>query len=349
MTVTNDPLRTPLCDRLGIDVPILLAGMGGIAMADLCSAVSNSGGLGFLGGMTLTVAQLKDEIAATKARTDRPFGVDVFLGTPPSAEVLDRLAASLPPGAPPLEHGAYDTFLRTREMAEAVIEGGVPFLASALANPGWFTAEAHAAGVTVLSLVGSVRQAVECVAAGADMVVAQGYDAGGHTGRIGTMSLIPQIADAVDVPVIAAGGIGDGRGVAAALALGAEAVWVGTRFVATREAQVVDSYKSRLVGMGDDDTVITKGFSGKPCRLAKNEFTAFWERDPERIQPFPAQGFASREVRRDKADDDADWLPMPAGQISGLVHDIPSAADVLERLADEARAILNRLGTGARL
>ena len=347
--MNGDPLRTPLCDRLGIDVPILLAGMGGIALSGLTAAVSTAGGMGFLGGMLLSLDQLKAEILATQALTDRPFGVDIYLGAPPSPEVLDRLAAGLPPGAPALDHPAYDTFLRTREMAETVFAAGVPYIASALANPGWIIDEARAAGVTVIALVGSVAQARDCVAGGAEMVVAQGYDAGGHTGRIGTMSLIPQIVDAVDVPVIAAGGIGDGRGIAAALALGAQAVWVGTRFVATREAVVVEPYKQRLVDMGDDDTVVTKGFSGKSCRLARNEFTAYWERERDRIQPFPAQGFNSYRVRIDKAPDDTDWLPMPAGQISGLVRDVPPAADVVERLADEARFVLGRLGSGLRL
>lgn len=346
--MTGDPLRTPLCDRLGIDVPILLAGMGGIAMADLCAAVSNGGGLGFLGGMTLSVAGLRDEIARTRTLTDQPFGVDLYLGAPPSPEVLDRLESSLPPGAPPLEHPVYDTFLRTREMAEAVLEGGAPFLASALANPGWFMSEARAAGVTVLALVGSVRGAVECAEAGADIVVAQGADAGGHTGRIGTMSLVPQIVDAVDVPVIAAGGIGDGRGIAAALALGAQAVWIGTRFVATREAQVVPPFKQHLLGMGDDDTVVTRGFSGKPCRLARNEFTALWEQAPETIQPFPAQTFVAYRARAGRAADDPHWLPMPAGQIAGLLHDVPPAAEVLDRLADEARSVLRSFGTRPR-
>jgi enoyl-[acyl-carrier protein] reductase II len=340
-----DPLRTPLCARLGIDVPILLAGMGGFSLSDLAAAVSEAGGLGFLGGIGLSMDRLRSEIKRTRNRTSKPFGVDLFVPKPMDEDQA-RQFATLIEQMPPGDRGGVEAFLRPRDMIEMVLSSGVPFFASALGNPGWMVPSAHEAGVTVLALVGTVRQAVACAKAGVDVLVAQGYDAGGHTGRIGTFSLIPQVVDAVDVPVVAAGGIADGRGVAAALALGAQGAWLGSRFVATREAHAVEAYKKRLLEIGDDDTTLTRAYTGRHARMIKNKYTAMWEGRESEIAPFPLQMARTSKELADKDPDDVDWIHMPAGQASGLIRDMPSAGEVLERIADEARHVLRRLASG---
>lgn len=345
--MAGDPLRTPLCDRFGIEVPILLAGMGGVAFSGLAAAVSEAGGLGFIGGIGLSREGLRREIERTNEMTRKPFGVDLFVPRPMTQEEVRKVAGPVLERLPPEETANLDGFLRVREMVELVVEARVPYFASALGNPGWMVGTAHEAGMTVLALCGTVRHAVACAGAGVDAIIAQGYDAGGHTGKIGTFSLVPQVVDAVDVPVVAAGGIVDGRGVAAALALGAQGVWMGTRFVATREAHAVEAYKRRIVEVGDEDTTITRAYTGKTARMIKNRYTEMWEERESEIAPFPVQILNASRFLADKAPDDTDWISMPAGQAAGLIKDLPSAKDVLARVADEARGVLGRLG-GAR-
>ena len=342
--MASDPLRTPLCDRLGIDVPILLAGMGGIALSELAAAVCEARGLGFIGGVGLSKKKLSREIERAKGLTKRPFGVDLFVPQPASEEEMQRMAGPLLAEMPKQLAETLDGFLNVREMVEMVIDSGVSYFASALGNPAWMVGQAHDAGMTVLALVGTVRHAVASAEAGVDILIAQGYDAGGHTGRVGTFSLVPQIVDAVEVPVVAAGGIVDGRGVAAALALGAQGVWMGTRFVATREARAAEAYKRRIVEIGDEDTTITRSYTGKTARMIKNKWTAEWEGREDEIKPFPLQLLTTSVALKGKSPEDIDWMPMAAGQASGLVHDLPSAGEVLHTVADEAREVLARMG-----
>lgn len=341
----GDPLHTRLCEQLGLDVPILLAGMGTISMAELTAAVSEAGGLGFLGGVGLSRKEILDEIEATRGLTDAPFGVDLFLPDPASVEQLrEGAAAAGTPVSDERLEGLRER-LDVRPTVQAILEAGVAYFASALGNPGWMVDDAHEAGTRVLALVGTVRQAVACEQAGVDVIVAQGYDAGGHTGRVGTFSLVPQVVDAVDVPVVAAGGIVDGRGVAAALALGAEGVWMGSRFVASREAQAAAAHKRRISEIGDEGTTITRAYTGKTARMIKNRYIEQWEGHEDAIKPFPLQMLESQRATADRDPEDPDWMPMPAGQASGLIRQqAPPAAEIVADVADEAREVLTRIG-----
>ena len=333
-------LHTPLYDLLGIEVPILQAGMGYVARADLAAAVSEAGALGVIGAASLDAEGLRAEIHKVRDLTDRPFGVDILFATIGRPATDDETVA----------------FTRdVQAQIDVVFEENVPVLASGLGNPGPVVGIAHEQGMKVLALVGNTRNAERVAASGVDVVVAQGYDGGGHTGRIGTMSLVPAVIDAVDVPVVAAGGIGDGRGIAAALAMGAVGVWMGTRFVASTEAYAHESYKKRIVEIDDEGTTRTRCFSGKPCRVIKNETTQAWEARElqDTIQPFPRQIRAISEWlgedpyiaarRKGRIEKGA----MAAGQSSVLVRDLVAAGDIVSRLIEETGAALARFAPGA--
>lgn len=330
-------LNTAVCDLLGIRYPIVQAGMGYVARADLCAAVSAAGGLGVIGAASLTAAQLREEIHRVRDQTDRPFGVDILFAT------IGRPSAD-------------DTTSRFTHEVEAqiavVLDERVSVLASGLGDPGPVVPEAHALGIKVLALVGNTRNAKRVAASGVDVIVAQGYDAGGHTGRVGTLSLLPAVVDAVDVPVLAAGGIADGRGLVAALALGAAGIWMGTRFVASRESFCHDNYKQRIVEIDDEGTTVTRCFSGKPCRVIRNDTTAAWEA-PElqaRVRPFPLQfGVMGEWLRQDpyiagRREGNVQIGALAAGQSSVLIREVRPAASIVEEIIAEAEATLKRLG-----
>jgi enoyl-[acyl-carrier protein] reductase II len=331
--VTPGPLHTPLCDLLGIEFPIVQAGMGFVARAELCAAVSEAGGLGVIGAASLTPEELRSEIRKVRERTDRPFGVDILFAQSgrPSADVVTGQLT-----------------LDTEAQVDVVFEERVPVLASGLGDPGPVVPRAHDLGMVVLALVGNTRNARRVAASGVDVVVAQGYDGGGHTGRVGTLSLVPAVVDAVDVPVVAAGGIGDGRGLAAVLCLGAVGVWMGTRFVASQEAHGHEKYKHRITEIDDEGTRRTRCFSGKPARMIRNRVTEAWQ-DPDlqaTIQPFPRQfGVMQKWLGEDpyvagRFEGKTETGALAAGQSSALIHDVPSAADILHRLIHEATATL---------
>jgi enoyl-[acyl-carrier protein] reductase II len=336
-------LDTPLCDLLGIEFPIVQAGMGYVARGELAAAVSEAGALGVIGAASLDAKGLREEIHKVRDLTDRPFGVDILFAT------VGR----------PAGDAATAAFARgVQELIDVVFEERVPVLASGLGNPGPVVPTAHELGMKVLALVGNSRNAVRVAASGVDVVVAQGYDGGGHTGRVGTLALVPQVLDCVDVPVVAAGGIADGRGVAAALALGTCGVWLGTRFVASREAYAHDAYKSRIVEIDEEGTTRTRCFTGKPCRVIKNDTTQAWEAPElvEKIRPFPSQlGVIHEWLGADpyiaaRREGKIDVGAMAAGQSSGIIHDVISAGDVVRRLVEETEEALARLvpAAGAR-
>jgi enoyl-[acyl-carrier protein] reductase II len=215
-----------------------------------------------------------------------------------------------------------------------------------LGNPGSVTAQAHRQGMKVMALCGNVKQALDHAANGVDVVIAQGHEAGGHTGRIAGLVLIPSVVDTLAPrPVLAAGGMADGRGIAAALALGAQGVWMGTRFIATPEAYCHDNYKQRVVSLDEEGTVVTRAASGKPCRLIRNNFTREWEKREGEIQPFPVQaarvgrdaGIRARELG------DVDNGNAPCGQSAGLIREIVPAGEVVRRLVVEAEEVLARM------
>jgi enoyl-[acyl-carrier protein] reductase II len=314
-STASDSLRTPICDLFGIDHPILLAGMGGVSMAPLVAAVSNAGGLGIMGAANLGPEQLREEIRRTRALTTRSFAVDL----------LAPLPAMIEPYLPVL----YDE--------------AVPIFVAGLAVPEAYMADMKRHGMKVMVMTGKVRHAVRAEAAGADAVAAQGTEAGGHTGEIGGMALVPQVVDAVSIPVVAAGGIVDGRGLVAALALGAAGVIVGTRFIATPEATAAEEYRAALVAAREDDTIRTRCYSGKPLRSLRNPYIDDWEANPSRIRRFPDQLVLSSERRvMSYFDPHADPARtcFPAGQGVGAIHAVTPAAEVFAKILREARAVL---------
>ena len=328
-TATRSALHTPLCDLLGITYPICQAGMGHVARSALAAAVSEAGGLGVIAAAQFTPAELRDDIKRVRDLTDKPFGVDILFATVRTAgEEADRFTDTV------------------RAWTDVTLEERVPVLVAGLGNPGPATAEAHRQGMKVMALCGNVKQARDHVANGVDVVIAQGHEAGGHTGRIAGLVLIPAVIDAVSpVPVMAAGGIADGRGLVAALALGAVGVWLGTRFIATPEAHGHVNYKNRIVAIDEEGTVVTRAASGKPCRLIRNNFTREWERREAEILPFPIQaarvGRPAALLARDEGD--VDNGNAPCGQSAGLIRDIKPAGAVVRQLVEEAEAVLDRL------
>ena len=327
---TRGALHTPLCDLLGIRYPICQAGMAFVARAELAGAVSAAGGLGVIAAAHGTPAELRAEIRGVRELTDRPFGVDVLFATIRTAgEDSERFTDAV------------------KGWIDVVLEERVPVLVAGLGNPGPVTAEAHRLGMTVMALCGNVKQARDHAANGVDVIIAQGHEAGGHTGRVAGLVLIPAVVDAVAPRlVVAAGGIADGRGLVAALALGAAGVWMGTRFIATREAYGHDNYKGKIVAIDEEGTVVTRAASGKPNRQIRNNFTREWESRQAEIQPFPIQyervGKAAAIRAREQGD--VENGSAAAGQSAALVSDVRPAGDVVARLVEEAHAILARLG-----
>ena len=316
-------LRTPLCDLLGIEYPILLAGMGGVSMAPLVAAVSNAGGLGIMGAANLSPDDLRAEIRATKTRTTKPFAVDLL------APIPEMILPYLPV--------LYDEEVRIFVAGLAVPEKQVP--------------EMKRHGLTIMVMTGKVAHARRAEAAGADLVAAQGTEAGGHTGEIGTLALVPQVVDAVKIPVVAAGGIVDGRGIVAAMALGAQGAVVGTRFIATPEATAAPAYRDAVARAEQDQTIRTRCYSGKPLRSLRNPYILEYEADPSKIKRFPEQLMISsqRNVMAYWRDADPERTCMPAGQGVGAFRGIRPAADVFRELVTGAEAVLEKgiFGAGA--
>ncbi len=312
--------RTPICDLFEIEHPVFLAGMGRVAYAEVCAAVSEAGGYGTLGMAGATPEAIRDEMREVRSRTDKPFGVD--------------LLAALP------EH--------VNAAIDVIIEEGASSFIAGLGVPGPVIAKCHDAGVKVMVVCGKVKHAVAAEEAGCDAVVAQGTEAGGHTGQVAGISLIPQTVDAVDIPVLAAGSIVDGRGLAAALSFGAQGVWMGTRFIATEEANAAKEFKERILGAGGADTRITRCYSGKPMRVISNPYVEERERDPDAILPFPAQMAESMRagVFTYGGGEEVDALRtcLPSGQGVGGIDEILPAAEVVRRVVEEAKETIARLG-----
>ena len=303
----------------------MLAGMGGVSYNELAAAVSNAGGIGTIGAAPLSPDEMAFEIAETAKATDKPFGVDLLAALPDS-----------------LTRGV-----------DLIISGGAALFVAGLGVPRDILGQLHEAGVLVASMCGKVRHAVSAVESGVDFVIVQGTEAGGHTGLIATLPLIPQVVDAVGdrVPVVAAGGIYDGRGLAASLALGADGVWMGTRFIATPEARTVRGYKAALLRSREDDTVISKGYSGKPMRVVRNSWTNEVEADPSMLKAFPEMMLHSLErgVLHLGGDEntvvDIDRECYPAGQLIGALDALVPAGDIVRSVVAEAEATLDRLTT----
>lgn len=361
-------LHTPLCERLGIDVPILSAGMGPISGPDLVAAVSNAGGLGVLGCTSMAPDEVRTVIRRTRELTDRPFGVDLILparldqGGLSMADVAARIpeehfaaaariAAELGVDVDPAagdaanlgESGRAALGTDAEAQVEVILEEGVPVFVGALGSPGFVADRFHEAGATVISIVGSTKQAVAVVKDGADVVIAQGTEGGGHTGHVGTMALLPQVLDAVDVPVVAAGGIGDGRGLAAGLLMGCEAVWVGTRFLATEEAGIAGWQKAGIVAAADQSPIISRAYTGKRFRMLPNDWTRAWEESGLDPLPMPLQPVLTAITlgQQEIAHGGREGVSMNgAGNIAGLIDGILPAVEVVRSMVAEAAELL---------
>jgi enoyl-[acyl-carrier protein] reductase II len=316
-------LHTRLTDLLEIEHPVMLAGMGGVSYHRLVAAVSAAGGIGTLGASTMGPEELPEEMALVRQLTDKPFGVDLLTAMPGQVE----------------------------RGIQSVIEGGARIFVAGLGVPREAIDLLHSHNILVGSMCGKVRHAVGAVASGVDFVVAQGTEGGGHTGTVATMALVPQVVDAVGdkVPVVAAGGLFDGRGLAASLALGADGVWIGTRFIATPEARAVKGYKETLVGMREDDTVISRAYTGKTCRVVRNDWTNHYDQHPQDLQPFPAQAIASTRagVNHLGAEDgtvvDVSKEFMPAGQGVGAITELVPAGELVAAIVRDAERTLEQI------
>jgi NAD(P)H-dependent flavin oxidoreductase YrpB (nitropropane dioxygenase family) len=345
-------IQTAATRLFGIDHPVFSAGMARVAQADLVIAVSRAGGLGCLGGVSYMPTQLRQEIRAIRAGTDRPFAVNLLLpdvlttGEDSQWEPVRRLWDSLD-AADRAKLAGVQALLTpgaVHDQVQVVLDERPDAVVLTFATPPEFVEECHSRGIRVMALVGSIGKTREAAASGVDLIVAQGMEGGGHTGHVGTMTLIPSVVDLSPVPVLAAGGISDGRGLAAALALGAAGVWVGTRFIASEEAYAHEIVKQSVVRGHSRDTTLTKAYTGKPLRTLRNKWTEQWESRSNEILPFPAQyAVAGTRVETGYQDGDADYGMMPAGQGIELVHDVLPAGTIVENMVAEARAILDGL------
>jgi enoyl-[acyl-carrier protein] reductase II len=314
-------LHTPLCDLLNVKHPIMLAGMGGVSYAEVCAAVSEAGGYGCLGMAGRTPDEIRAEMRKVRALTEKPFGVDLLAAVPGSLEAS----------------------------VDIIIAEGASAFVAGLGIPSAIITRLHDAGLKAFVVGGAVSHAVKAEQAGCDAVICQGSEGGGHTGLVGTMPLVAQAVAAVNIPVIAAGGIYDGRGLAAALALGAQGVWLGTRFIASKEAHAGGMYKDAVVAARDVDTVRTRSYSGKPMRVKDNAWVKDWESRPGDIQAFPMQAMVSMQAgamggiggQVDGLDADRSCFAM--GQSAGGVTQILSCKAIVDTIIAEALEAIGRL------
>ncbi len=307
-------MKTRITDLIGIEYPIFQGGMAWIAESTLASAVSNAGGLGIIAGGSAPIDYLRDQIRKTKEMTDKPFGVNIMLMSP-----------------------------NAEELAKLVIEENVPVVTTGAGNPGKFMEAWKAAGIKVIPVVPSVALAKRMERAGADAVVAEGTESGGHIGQNTTMCLVPQVVDAVEIPVIAAGGIADGRGVAASFMLGAEGVQVGTRFLASEECQIHENYKNAVIAAKDTDNAITGFYSGSPCRCIKSKYTKkLQEMEKNAAPPEDFEALTVGSLRKAVVDGNTDEGSMLCGLIAGMVNEVKPAAVIIKEMMEQAEKLLGK-------
>jgi len=309
-------LRTPLCDLVGIKYPIVQGGMAWVGTAELAAAISNAGGLGVIGGGNAPPDEVAQEIRLAKELTDKPFGLNIPLAISEHAD----------------------------EIVTLCIEEGVKIVAIGAWRPGNHITRLKEAGITVITVIASVALAKRLVRQGADVLLAEGMDSGGHSGDIATMPLVPQVGDAGDVPVVAAGGIADGRGLVAALALGAQAIQMGTRFICTTECTAHENYKRAILKARDRSTITTGHSLGHPVRALNNPLGhEFEELERRGITEAELIEFGTGKLRLAAIEGDMKNGSVMAGQIAGMVHDIVPTKELIERIVAEAEEIIGRL------
>lgn len=307
-------MKTRVTDLLEIEYPIIQGGMAWVAEANLAAAVSNAGGLGLIGAANAPAEAVREQIRKAKELTDKPFGVNVMLLSPSANEI-----------------------------AQLIVEEGIKTVTTGAGNPGKYMDIWKAAGVKVIPVVASVALAKMMEKAGADAVIAEGMESGGHIGSATTMCLVPQVADAVSVPVIAAGGIGDGRGVAAAFMLGAEAVQIGTRFVVASESICHQNYKDRVIAARDIDSVVTGTSHGHPIRSLRNQMTKDYIKLEQEGKSFEELEYLTLgSLRNAVMDGDVKKGTVMAGQIAGMIKKEQTCKEIIDELAEESSRLLNR-------
>ena len=311
----NSLFRTPICDLLGIEYPIIQGGMAWVSDAQLAAAVSNAGGLGIIAAGHSEPDYVRGEIRRAKELTDKPFGVNVML----MSQYVDQIV-------------------------ELVIEEEVPVVATGAGNPGRYVKRLQEKGIKVVPVVASVALAKRMVREGVDAVIVEGTEAGGHIGELTTMALVPQVAKAVSVPVIAAGGIATGAGFLAALSLGAQGVQMGTRFACTKECSVHPKWKEAYIKAGDRDTVVTGRSTGHPVRIIRNRLAREFQKLEKQGAPVEElEKLGEGALHRAARDGDVQKGSVMAGQIVGIIDDEPTVAEVIQRVLAEAKEILDSL------
>jgi enoyl-[acyl-carrier protein] reductase II len=308
-------LPTRLTRTLGIDYPIIQGGMAWTATAELVAAVSNAGGAGVIGAGHMPTDILRTEIRNAKALTDKPFGVNLMLLTP-----------------------------HIDELVQLVLDERVPFVTTGAGNPAKYMPALREAGIKVLCVVPSVALAKRMESIGADAVIGEGMEAGGHIGELTTMVLTPQLVDALDIPVVAAGGIADGRGLAAAFALGAAGVQMGTRFMCAEECTIHENVKQRVLKARDRDTIVTGMSTGHPVRVLKNKLSRQLEELDRAGKAEELEKLGAGKLALCMRQGDIDMGSVMAGQCAAMVDAIQPAADIIAEVMTEAEEVLARLG-----
>ena len=307
-------MKTEITELLGIKYPVIQGGMAWVAECHLAAAVSNAGGLGLIAAAAAPAEWVREQIRKTKELTDKPFGVNIMLMSPEADNV-----------------------------ARVIVEEGVKVVTTGAGSPEKYMAAWKEAGVKVIPVVASVALARRMERCGADAVVAEGTEAGGHIGEITTMALVPQVVDAVNIPVIAAGGIADGRGMAAAFMLGAEAVQMGTRFVAAKESIVHANYKEKLIKSKDIDSEITGSSTGHPIRVIRNKMSReYLKMEKEGATLDELEQLTLGSLRKAVMDGDVVNGSLMAGQIAGMIQDELSCKEIITSIVSEAERLMNR-------
>lgn len=309
--------KTKICELLNIEYPILQGGMAWVATAELASAVSEAGGLGIIGAGNMPKEILRAEIRKARSLTDKPFGVNIML-------LSDYV----------------------KEQMEVVLEEGPAVITTGAGNPGPYIPALKEKEIKVIPVVASVALATRLERIGVDALIAEGNESGGHVGDLSTMVLVPQVVDAVSLPVIAAGGIADGRGFLAAIALGAEGVQMGTRFVCSEECTVHPAYKQAIIKARDRDTVVTGHPTGHPVRCLRNKLTRRFEELEAHCAPIDElEELGKGKLRAAAVEGDVEYGSLMAGEISGLIKDIKPVRRIIEDIIQEAEELLRLLGT----
>ncbi|TJX65202.1 enoyl-[acyl-carrier-protein] reductase FabK [Soehngenia saccharolytica] len=308
-------IKTRVTELLGIEYPIIQGGMAWVATHELAAAVSEAGGLGIIAAGNAPKEVVRDEIRAVKKMTNKPFGVNIMLLSPFVDEVVDT-----------------------------VLEEGVPVVTTGAGNPGKYLERFKEKNIKVIPVVPSVALAKRMEKEGVDAVIVEGTEAGGHIGELTTFALVPQVVDAVSLPVIAAGGIADARGFVAAFALGAEGVQMGTRFVLSTEAKVHENYKNLLLKAKDRDAIVTGRTTGHPVRVIKNKFTReFLELEKQNVPLEELDKFGAGKLRLAVVEGDVEQGSVMSGQIAGLINDIKPCKEIIEGICSEAETVIQNL------